>query len=238
MKNVITLKSFLFATGLLLILVSCECYEDPGIMTSETRELAEFDALKIESVGKVNIYSAEEYAIRIRTHENITEDIITSVVDDELTIRLTGNYRRINTLEFDVFVPYLQRIEQNDVAKISCLDGFTSETLTIIQNDVGDITIHNLIVQQLDVRLNDVGDVKLSGMAEDINAKLDGVGDLHLFELHSKNAVITLDGTGDIEVSASEFLDIDLSGIGSVYYKGSPTIKINNTGIGMVVNVN
>jgi hypothetical protein len=44
-----------------LTLVSCECYEEPGIVITEIRELTEFDGLKIETVGKVNLYAAEEF---------------------------------------------------------------------------------------------------------------------------------------------------------------------------------
>ena len=228
MKRICILKSCLFIISVAFLLSSCDCYEEPGIVTSESRELAEFNALSVESVGKVNLYAAEEFKIIIKTHENIINDILTSVVDNKLTIRLSGNHRRIKSLEFDVFAPSYSLIEQNDVAEIKCIDGFTANELAILQNDVGDINLNNLNLQNLQIALNDVGNVELSGVTQDIIASLDGVGDIHLFKMNSITAEVDLDGTGDIEINASESLDVHLSGVGNVYYKGSPKITIKS----------
>ena len=238
MKNQFTLKSYLYLVLIALVFASCECYEDPGIVITESRELAEFDAINIETVGKINLYAAEEFKINIKTHENIVDDIVTSVIDSKLTVRLTGNHGRINTLEYDIFAPSYSFIEQNDVAKITCMDGFTSNKLRIIQNDVGDIHLFNLYIESVFIEINDVGDVELTGSANDITASLDGVGEIHLFDMVCKSAEVDLGGTGDVEINASELLDVNLSGVGSVYYKGSPNISINNTGVGKEVNVN
>lgn len=238
MKKQSALKSYLFLMLITIVFASCDCYEDPGIVINESRELAEFDAINIETVGKINLYAAEEFKIIIKTHENIVDDIETSVIDNKLTIRLTGNHRRIKTLEFDIFAPTYTLIEQNDVAKITCNDGFTANELSIIQNDVGDIHLFNINIESLLIELNDVGDVELSGMANDITALLDGVGEIHLFDMICKSAEVDLRGIGDIEIYASESLDVHLSGVGSVYYKGSPNISINKTGVGKVVNIN
>lgn len=238
MKKLSTLKSYLYLILTAIVFASCECYEEPGIVINESRELSEFDALNIETVGKINLYASEEYRIIIKTHDNIIDDIVTSVTDNKLTVRLTGTHRRIKTLEFDVFTPSLTLIEQNDVADIQCKDGFTSNELTILQNDVGDIRLYNLNLQNLHIELNDVGDVELSGITQDMTASLDGVGEIHLFEMNCNTAEVNLSGTGDIEINASESLEVDLSGVGSVYYKGSPIISINNSGVGKVVNIN
>lgn len=238
MKRISTLKSYLFLTLISILIASCECYEDPGVVITESRDLADFDALNIETVGKINLYAAEEFRIIIKTHQNIIDDIVTSVVDNKLTVRLTGKHNRIKTLEFDIFAPTFTMIEQNDVAKITCNDGFTTSKLSIIQNDVGDIQLYNLNIESLLIELNDVGDVELTGMANDITASLEGVGEIHLFEMMCISADLDLGGTGDIEINASESLDVNLSGVGSVYYKGSPSISINKTGVGKVVNVN
>ena len=238
MKRTALLKSYLYLVLIAIFFASCECYEDPGIVINESRDLAEFDALSIETVGKINLYAAEEFRINIKTHENIMDDIFTSVTDNKLTVRLTGNHRKIKTLEFDIFAPVFTRIEQNDVAKITCNDGFTANELSIIQNDVGDIHLFNLNIDRVFIELNDVGDVELSGRANDITASLEGVGEIHLFDMVCETAEVNLSGTGDIEIHATESLDVHLSGVGSVYYKGSPNILIDKTGVGKVVNVN
>lgn len=237
MKLLNSIKTFYTLVIALSILASCECYEDPGIVITETRALNEFDALKIETVGKVNLFAAEEFKIVIKTHDNIMKYIVTTVNDNQLIVQLTGKHNRINTLEFDIFAPFFTYIEQNDVADINCQDGFHSEKLQIVQNDVGDITLFNVTIDSLDIILNDVGNVELEGMSQVITARLEGVGEIHLFNVECKNADIDLSGTGDIEINASETLKIDLSGVGSVYYKGSPSMSVNHTGVGKVVSV-
>jgi len=238
MKLLETMRLHYILIVTLFIIASCECYEDPGIVITETRELTEFDELNVETVGKVNLYASEEFKIIVKTHDNIMNDIVTSVIDNQLTIKLTGRYNRIKTLEFDVFTPNFTYIEQNDVADIHCRDGFSSDKLQIVQNDVGDIRLFNVSLETLDIILNDVGDVELEGMSNDITAILEGVGEIHLFEMGCKNAEVNLRGAGDIEINVSETLNIDLSGVGSIYYKGSPSTSINHTGVGKIVNVN
>lgn len=238
MKNIIRQTT----TNLLFIITvafsSCQCWEEPGIVISETRNLEEFTGVHINSIGKVNLYAAEEYKIIVKTHDNIMNDISLIVTDKVLEIKLTGNHNRIKTLEFDVFAPYFNLIQQEDVASIICIDGFSTDQLQVIQNDVGDIKLYNLSIDQLDIDLNDVGDIEISGIAHNTKATLKGVGDIRLFEVNCLNADINLSGTGDIEINASEQLSINLSGVGSVYYKGSPTMSVNNSGVGKIINVN
>jgi hypothetical protein len=238
MKSIRVLRPVQILLFAFIIFASCECYEEPGIVIDETRELTEFDGLIIETVGKINLYASEEFKINIKTHDNMMNDIVTTVSENILIVRLTGKHRRIKTLEIDVFAPYFTYIEQNDVADIYSQDGFTIDKLHIVQNDVGDIRLNRLQLESLKIDLNDVGDVELEGMTKDITASLKGVGEIHLFEMGCKHADLDLSGTGDIEINASETLAIDLSGVGSIYYKGTPTMSINHTGVGKIVNIN
>ena len=79
MKRLSNLKSYLYLILIVMISVSCECYEEPGVVMTESRQLTEFDALNIESVGKVNLYAAEEFKIIVKTHDNIINDIRTGL---------------------------------------------------------------------------------------------------------------------------------------------------------------
>jgi len=169
MKLLNKFRHYQFLVVLLAILASCECYENPGTVVTETREPSEFDGLKIETVGKVNLFAAEEFKIIIKTHDNIMNDIVTCVSKNQMTVRLTGKHKRIKTLEFDVYAPYFKYIEQNDVADVNCDDGFTSDELHIVQNDVGDFNLFNISIEILKIDLNDVGDVELEGMARDMD---------------------------------------------------------------------
>jgi len=238
MKNLIKKASYTFMFILAIAISSCQCWEEPGIVISETRSLDEFTGIRINSIGKVNLYASEEYKVNIKTHDNIMNDIAVFITDNVLEINLTGNHKRIKTLEFDVFAPSFNLIQQEDVASIICLDGFSTDQLQVIQNDVGDIKLNNISVDLLKIDLNDVGDIEISGIANNTKANLKGVGDIRLFETNCQTADINLSGTGDIEINASEQLSINLSGVGSVYYKGSPSMIVNNTGVGKIINVN
>lgn len=206
-------------------------------MATEERVLSEFNGLRVEAVGKVNLYIAPEYKVMIRTNVNVLDDITLSVYENDLFIKLTGNHRKIDLLEFDVYAPEFTYIRLDGVADIRCEDLISTPTLTVKQDGVGNIYLGNVEVQNAYFTLKEVGDVEVRGIADEIIANHSGVGNLRLFELTGKNGDIKLSGTGDIDINVSNDLKIDLSGVGDVRYMGTPAMSVNHTGVGKIIHV-
>ena len=216
---------------------SCEIPEEPGLLTTEVRELDSFEGIIVETIGKIRLFESNENKIIINTNENVLDDLRTYVSGGNLIIQLTGRHRKIQKLEVDVYTSSYRYIKQNSVADIESMTGINTERLDIIQAGVGQIELPDIITENLLITLDDVGNVTIGGSTRTLFCDLDGVGDIKLFDLAAKTGELILSGVGDIEVNVSDTLKIDLSGTGSVFYKGSPDMSINLTGIGKILQV-
>jgi hypothetical protein len=235
--NLILKTTTLYALLAMILITSCTIGEEPGPLATEERVLSEFNGLRVEAIGKVNLHIAPEYKVMIRTNVNVLDDITLSVYENDLFIKLTGNHRKIDLLVFDVYAPEFTSIRVDGVADIRCEDYITTPTLSIEQDGVGNIYLSDIDVQNINFKLHEVGDVEIHGTAVDIFAHHSGVGNLRLFDLMGKNGDIKLSGTGDIDINVSENLMIDLSGVGDIRYMGSPSLFVNHTGVGKIIHI-
>lgn len=86
--------------------------------------------------------------------------------------------------------------------------------------------------------LSGTGNIGLSGNSVDHAITFSGSGQINAFELMTERTAITLSGTGNVEVSASEELGVILSGVGDVFYKGNPVLEVTVSGMGNVIDAN
>lgn len=236
-KNMNSINNKLILLIIPAILTACITGENPGPLATEERPVPSFSKINIESIGKVRLHISQESKIIINTNSNVLDDIISSVSNNELSIRLTGKHKDIDKLDFDVYSPSYQRIKLDGVAEIYSNELIQNDVLEIIQSGVGNIILENVDAREMHFNLDEVGKVSAKGTAESIYINHNGVGDLQLFDLAAKHGDIDLSGTGDVEINVSEDLKIKLSGVGSIYYKGSPSMSVNHTGVGKIVQV-
>ena len=63
---------------------------------------------------------------------------------------------------------------------------------------------------------------------------LSGSGDVKLADLKAETVKVSIHGSGDTEIFASESLDVEIFGSGDVHYKGEPKISSSIHGSGEV----
>jgi hypothetical protein len=85
----------------------------------------------------------------------------------------------------------------------------------------------NLDVKTTDfeANLSGSGDVVLTGTSDSFISKISGSGDVDAVNLATKNANLTISGSGDMKVNCSQSLYARVSGSGDISYKGNPEIK-------------
>ena len=65
-----------------------------------------------------------------------------------------------------------------------------------------------------------------------------GSGSFYGFPLTSNKVLVDVLGSGLVEVTAVDLLEVKIEGSGNVYYKGNPSILTNVTGSGRIKNSN
>lgn len=81
------------------------------------------------------------------------------------------------------------------------------------------------------------GSAKLSGSANDGSFVVSGTGSVYAFAVPFQRVSANLSGTGGVEVSVAQKLDVDVSGTGSLSYRGTPEVTKHLSGSGGVVSV-
>jgi len=83
----------------------------------------------------------------------------------------------------------------------------------------------------LDINVDGIAEVTLSGSVRTQEIDVDGSADIHNFHFYSINTDINVDGNADIEVSVSSDLDIDVDGSARIKYSGQPHVTKKVSGL-------
>ncbi len=217
------MKSSLYTFLLAIILFSaCDEQNGPEIQGSdniitEVREVGSFERIHISSVINAKIVKGAQ-RLSITANDNIIELVQTEVRNQILYIDLEdGNYgeisitANIDTPEFD-------------------------ELTTVGVNAVEVSQFDNL--DQIELNIEGVGNIQMSGSANEVFINSSGASNLEAFDFTSSNCEINLTGVGNVQITVTEELSGALSGVGNILYKGTPEIDVDVTGVGNVVDSN
>ena len=82
--------------------------------------------------------------------------------------------------------------------------------------------------------INGSGNVQLNGSANELICSIRGSGDVHAFDFPVTEADLLIKGSGNMDVSVSDYLKVRIDGSGDVQYIGSPQLDVQITGSGNV----
>jgi hypothetical protein len=184
-----------------------------GIMTSETRPLANVIGVKLASIGAVEVVIGTDQSIVIEAEDNLIPFITTEVSDGVLTIgtRDETSFEPTRMLHFTVTVG---RVE---LAEIS---------------GAGTLSIDDPKSDRIDLAVPGAGTISVSGAVDQMTASIAGTGTVDAARLAADDVIVEVSGAGDATVWAIDSLDVTLSGIGNVSYWGEPQVDQTITGLG------
>ncbi len=194
--------------------------EGSGVALTETRDVASFKRIRLEGSTDVQVVvGAATQSLTITLDDNLMELLQTEVVNGTLVISEKEKFR---SKLVELMGAGLIEIE------VPALDG-----LEIV--GMGDATVIGIAGALFELDVQGMSDVMLAGKTEDLFITVDGMGDVDASELVSSRAKVSLSGSGDIDVHATESLDATVEGMGDVTYSGDPgDVKTDVDGMGSV----
>lgn len=114
-------------------------------------------------------------------------------------------------------------------------EGICQKSLAVSAAGAVEADFTGLDVEVLNISVAGAGEFRLSGKAERLSVKFDGAGDLNAKELIAKEADVTVNGAGSVELSCKEKLSAAINGAGNLEYYGSPTTSFSGGGLASVV---
>ncbi len=196
-----------------------ERFVGSGVVITETRQLADLNAIVSSPAIDLTVSQGTDQVVEVSSDDNLIDRVTTRVSDEGLlTIEMEeGNYEDL-TLRVNIVIPELISIENLGAGAIA-IDGFTDqESLTLGNTGAASFSA--------------------SGSANELIIELLGAGNVSAFDFAASTVRITLTGSGNIEVSASDRISGNITGAGNIHYRGEPAIDVNITGAGSVVDAN
>jgi hypothetical protein len=226
-----------FTSGCIVIdLDGCSAtrVQGSGTVVSELRHLPEFEKIRLEGQGKVEITQGSRPAIEITTDDNILPSIETEVRNGKLIIsHESGRNLRPTRLNYTITVTDLEGVSVAGSGQVNSNQTLVSEDFYAKISGSGDISLA-VETARLESNISGSGSVYLSGFTDSYDARITGSGDVDAFDLQTIDSSVVITGSGNCRVSVSDNLHAKITGSGDVLYKGHPRIRRSITGSGKV----
>jgi hypothetical protein len=233
-------KSYIYLSVILIPLLISACVfsvvRGSGEISSEMREVQNFDRVELSGVGTLYIAQGDEETLRIEAEDNVLPKIETRVRDNILEIGFGDrDWSKIvqptEPIKFFLTVKEIEGLSISGAGKVIA-ESIESTSLDINSSGAGDIAIDHLETKDLSVSLSGAGNCVLGGEVVNQSISISGAGNYQARDLQSQVTSIAVSGMGSVEVWAEDTLDIAISGAGSVKYYGRPSISQDISGAG------
>jgi hypothetical protein len=234
-------KLITFLLVAIVVFSSCEFSFDKtvkgeGVITTEQRSFNSAKKIKLIGNFDVQLTQSATKKITINAEANLLEFIETKErngwleISTKKDVKLKPNTKIVIDIETDI----LEGINIVGSGNFTCLNKFEGgEQLEINIAGSGDVEIATN-TPKVEASIAGNGDVLISGETKETKVSIAGSGDYKGKNLKSELAKVSIAGSGNVEVFASQELNINIAGSGDVFYLGNPTITKKIAGSGVI----
>ncbi|WP_185817038.1 GIN domain-containing protein [Hymenobacter metallilatus] len=241
------MRGLAYAGAATLLLSGCSkeneagCFTSTGNIVTERRSLPPFRVLTTYDNVQVTLVQDQETYAEVRAGKNLQDDIRLEVKGEELVIRNTSRcnwVRRYNTpREVRLHTPHITSTFLRGQADIRTEGPFSQDTIFFHLIGSGDYHLH-LRSTYVGMSQYELGDIYLSGSAQELHHTLGGNGSLYAADFPVQNLYLqtNFDSNGNLHTRASELLAGFHAGIGTIYFRppAPARIELSTTGKGKV----
>jgi hypothetical protein len=174
-----------------------------GPVKTETRTVSGFTQVALAGLGELTIERTGTESLTIEAEESILPRLTSDVANGRLTLGTKGEVHEKAPVRYHLTVKSLDAIDVSGASKVVAT-GIDADTFKLHVEGVGDVT--------------------LAGTAAREEITLSGASTCDASKLATKDARVSVDGTGHAVVAASDTLDAQVDGVGAVQYVGSPKV--------------
>lgn len=215
--------------------------EGNGNLTKSVRTVGNFTAISSGGSWDVIISYGTDKDVIIEADENLMSYIITEVKGDKLTIK-TENYINLkskNRIKVYVSLTKITGISLAGSGNITGAGNFTNDDKTTFSvAGSGNINLDFKSIERVGISIAGSGNVILKGKTDALGISIAGSGDAICKDLVAEDVKVSIAGSGNAKVNASNSLKVSVVGSGDVYYTGSVTnISKSIAGSGKVIKL-
>lgn len=207
-----------------------------GTIITKVVNTSNYDGVSVKGSMTIVLEKGTEGTLKVEADDNIIDLVMITTENNVLQIAIKSKSSYNSRNEIKVYVPFtdLNEITLHGSGNIISKNPINSNTLTCTLRGSGDIKAE-IEVTTLNASLKGSGDIELSGNTNQLSLEMSGSGNFKGFDLNSQKTDVSLTGSGDIEVNATQSIKASLTGSGDITYSGNPKTKdVNVKGSGEI----
>lgn len=245
--------------GILTVFMFSGCYnhwhkvEGNYDLVQETRQLSTFTQVSNEGEFDVYIIQDSLSEVTIEAESNLIPLIQTQVHGNSLEIKTKDNLQNNYPMKIYVHTSgitdvslsgsgliHMEDIEAGNVDVTLSGSGniFVSGTFDILDCSISGSGSADIGVEanQIQANISGSGEMEIWGTADKGEFDISGSGSISAYEMVLQECYATISGSGNMQVTVEDYLNVKISGSGSVYYMGTPVIESNISGSGNIIH--
>ncbi len=191
---------------------------------TQKRQVESYQEIELIGSLKANLVYGKEGEISITTDSNILEYVEVYVKNNKLVLKVKTGVRYTSKKGIVVDVP-VEDIEKLSVVGSGDIIGnytLKDKNLNLVVNGSGDIIL-DTESESVVANVAGSGDINLTGTAKNLKATVTGSGEITANKLISNEAVLTVNGSGEIESHVKTAVKANVNGSGGIDIYGKPT---------------
>lgn len=206
-----------------------------GVVTSNTRNISEFDEVDVEGSYELFIHNDDEHKVVVETDDNIQEEVQTFVQNGILHVEMSDDYMNYHytRMEVHIYGNQFSLLDLHGSVNATSVDTIQATNFELRHNGSGHSNV-TLASQDVRLSINGSGRIEANGQADNCTLVINGSGKIDALDLPVLNARGEIHGSGDLFLNASETLDAVIDGSGDIRYLGSPTVNSQISGSGSI----
>ncbi|MCL3781764.1 DUF2807 domain-containing protein [Prolixibacteraceae bacterium JC049] len=238
-----TTKQYLLGVAVILLVFLSGCVEvshvivGNGRLVSEFRAMPNFEKIDVKGAFKVRVEAGNVFEVKVTAESNLQEYVSTEIYGRTLEIAVRGidEIEAKHPIELLVITPRLDAVTLDGSGNIYVANFFDVKEADVRLYGSGNISAA-FDCDDLDVRVLGSGQVEVEGTAIDADLLVEGSGEILGYDMKARYSDATINGSGQVFVSASRRLDVVINGSGDVYYINDPDVTYSIAGTGRLIH--
>lgn len=207
-----------------VLAAGCETVEGSGALGSEVRIVEPFEGVRVTANIDARVeLGGDEYSAVLVCDDNLIPLIELDVFNNELELGVpTGTaIEPEGDCEAVITAPEVHAFTLFGTGDI-VTKGTVRGVEVLSNSGSGKLQVFDIDASHIMIDLTATGDIKASGVAEQVDYFSSGSGDIKAKGLDAEDVWIRTTGSGDFTITATQSLDVTLEGTGGIKVFGDP----------------
>ena len=205
-----------------------------GKLVTSDRNVSPYEKIDCSGSADSQYYPSDEYRTVVTVDANLEEFTEVFVKNNTLHIRSKSGYI-LKFIKFlvEVYCPVLKDVSLSGSGNFDGIDKIVAPSFIATVSGSGDIR-RNIECDNFSGKISGSGKIEFTGVSTDANIAISGSGKFSGNDFITKEAVVKISGSGNVNVWIENHLKATISGSGNINYSGEPTIVASISGSGRI----